>query len=135
MQWFISTRHKSRGLHWRTIRKTSFLFNWGIVALMLCWFQLYNKVNQLFVLYIYLLPLGPPSTLLHPTHLGHHRAPSCKIFFDPPARVMKIKTEINKWDLIKLKSFCTAKTTINKMKRQPFSSVQSLSHVQLFATP
>jgi len=42
-----------------------------------------------------------------------------KIFFDPPPRVMKIKTKINKLDLIKLKSFCTAKETINKMKRQP----------------
>ena len=41
------------------------------------------------------------------------------IFFDPSPRVMKIKTKINKWDLIKLKSFCTAKETINKMKRQP----------------
>ena len=40
------------------------------------------------------------------------------IFFDPPPRVMKIKTKINKWDLMKLQSFCTAKETINKMKRQ-----------------
>ena len=42
-----------------------------------------------------------------------------KILFDPPSRVMKIKTKINKWDLIKLRSFCTAKETTNKMKRQP----------------
>ena len=42
-----------------------------------------------------------------------------KIFFNPPPRIMKIKTKTNKWDLTKLKSFCTAKETINKMKRQP----------------
>ena len=83
---------------------------------MLYWFQLYNKVNQLFVLYIYLLPPGPPSALLHPTHVGQHREPSCKIFFDPPATVMKIKTKINKWDQIKHKSFCTVKEGINKTK-------------------
>ena len=41
-----------------------------------------------------------------------------KIFFNPPLRVMEIETKINKWDLIKLKSFCTAKGTINKTKRQ-----------------
>ena len=42
-----------------------------------------------------------------------------KIFYDLPPRVMQIKTKVNKWDLIKLKSFCTAKQTISKVKRQP----------------
>ena len=42
-----------------------------------------------------------------------------KILFDPPSRVMEIQTKINKWGLIKLKSLCTSKETVNKMKRQP----------------
>ena len=41
-----------------------------------------------------------------------------KIFFDTPSRVMEIKTEINKWHLMKLKIFCKVKETTNKTKRQ-----------------
>ena len=42
-----------------------------------------------------------------------------RILYDPPPRVMEIKAKINKWDLIKLKSLCTTKETISKVKRQP----------------
>ena len=41
-----------------------------------------------------------------------------KILYDPPPRILEIKAQINKWDLIKLKSFCTTEETISKVKRQ-----------------
>ena len=42
-----------------------------------------------------------------------------KILYDPPPGIMEIKAKINKWDLIKIKSFCTTKETLSKVKRQP----------------
>ena len=42
-----------------------------------------------------------------------------KILCDSPPQVTEIKTKVNKWDLIKLGSFCTAKETTSKVKRQP----------------
>ena len=50
-----------------------------------------------------------------------NRTLSDKIFLNvpSPSPVMKIEIKINKQDLIKLKSSCTAKETINKMKRKP----------------
>ena len=47
------------------------------------------------------------------------RDKSSKILHEPPPRVMEIKTIVNKRDPIKHKSFCTAKETISKVKRQP----------------
>ena len=42
-----------------------------------------------------------------------------RILYDLPPRILEIKAKINKWDLIQIKSFCTTKETISKMKRQP----------------
>ena len=42
-----------------------------------------------------------------------------RIVYDPLPRVMEIKAKINKWDIIKLESFCTTKETISEVKRQP----------------
>ena len=36
-----------------------------------------------------------------------------RILYDPPPRILEIKAKINKWDLIKIKSFCTTKETIS----------------------
>ena len=42
-----------------------------------------------------------------------------KILYDKNPRVMEIKSKVNRWDLIKLKSFCTANKAISKVKRKP----------------
>ena len=45
--------------------------------------------------------------------INHHR-----VLYGPPP-IIEIKAKINKWDLITLKSFCTMKESISKVKRQP----------------
>ena len=42
-----------------------------------------------------------------------------RILYVPPPRILEIKVKINKWNLIKIKSFCTTKENISKVKRQP----------------
>ena len=78
----------------------------------------YTKINSI---WIKGLILRPDTIKLLEENLGrtHFDINHSKIFFDPPTRVMKIKTKINKWDLIKIKSFCTTKETVSKMKRKP----------------
>ena len=78
----------------------------------------YTKINSKLIKH---LNIRPETTKLLEENIGitlydiHHR----KILHDPPPTIMEIKTKINKWDLIKLKSFCTAKENIHRMKRQP----------------
>ena len=49
------------------------------------------------------------------SYINHSR-----ILYDPPPRLMETKSKINKWDLSKLKSFCTMKETISKVNKAAF---------------
>ena len=55
-----------------------------------------------------------------------------RILYGPPPRVMEIKSKINKWDLIEIKSFCTTKETISKMKRQPSEWEKIIANEETF---
>ena len=79
---------------------------------------LYTKINSK---WIKDLNVRPDTIRLLDENTGRtlHDINHSKILFDPPPREMEIKTKINKWDLMKLKSFSTEKETINKTKRQP----------------
>ena len=67
------------------------------------------------------LKLWPETIKLLEENIGRtlDATDQSKILYDPPPRVIDIKTKVNKWGLIKLKSFCTAKETIRKVKIQP----------------
>src|SRR5574337_804599 len=78
----------------------------------------YTKINSK---WIKDLNIRPETIKLLEENIGktlpdiHHS----RILYDPPPRILDTKTKINKWDLIKLKIFCTTKETISKVKRQP----------------
>ena len=82
------------------------------------WITIWTKINSKWIKDLY---TRPDTLKLLEENIGQTLSDinDSNIFSDPPLRVMTVKTKINKWDLIKLQSFCTAKETPNKMKRQP----------------
>ena len=78
----------------------------------------YTKINSKWIQY---LTVMPDTIKLLEENIGRtlYDINHSKILFDQPPREIEIKPKINKWGLMKLKSFCTAKETINKTKRQP----------------
>ena len=78
----------------------------------------YTKINSK---WIKDLNIRPETIKLTEENIGRtlYDINHSKILYDPTPRVVEIKTKISKWDLIKFKGFCTAKETINKVKRRP----------------
>ena len=78
----------------------------------------YTKINSKWIKH---LTVRPETIKLLEQNIGRtlNDINQSKILYDPSPRVMEIKTKVNKWDLIKFKSFCTAKETVSKVKRQP----------------
>ena len=79
---------------------------------------LYTKINSK---WIEDLNVRPETIKLLEKNIGRtlEYINQSKIFYDLPPREMEIKTKVNKWDLLKLESFCTTNVTISKGKRQP----------------
>ena len=79
---------------------------------------LYTKINSKWIKY---LNVRPETIKLLVENISNtlYDINHSRILYDPPPRVMEIKAKINKQDLIKLKSFCTMKERISKVKRQP----------------
>ena len=77
----------------------------------------YTKINSKWIKYLNIRP--ETIKLLEENRQNISDLNHSRILYDPPPRVTEIKAEINKWDLIKLKDFCTMKKTISKVKRQP----------------
>ena len=77
----------------------------------------YTKINSK---WIKDLDVRPETIKLFKENIGRtlDDINQSKIRYEPPPRVTEIKTKVNKWDLIKLKSFCRAKETVSKVKRQ-----------------
>ena len=79
---------------------------------------LYTKINSK---WIKDLNIRPETVKLLEENIGRtlDNINQSKSLYDPPPRVTEIKTNVNKWDVIKVKSFCTTKEALSNVKRQP----------------
>ena len=76
----------------------------------------YTNINSKWIKY---LNVRPETIKLLEENIGKTLSDinHSRILYDPPLRILEIKAQINKWDLSKIKSLCTTKETISKVKR------------------
>ena len=78
----------------------------------------YTKINSKWIKH---LNIRPETLKLLAQNIGKTlcNINHSRILYEPPHRILEIKAKINKWDLIKIKSFYTTKETLSKVKIQP----------------
>ena len=86
------------------------VLEWGAIAFSIL--TPYTKINSIWIKDLNIMTEEDIGKTL--SDINHIR-----ICYDQPPRILEIKAKINKWGLIKIKSFCATKETISKVKRQP----------------
>ena len=92
------------------------------------------EINFLSVASFAIINVRPETIKLLEENIGKtlSKINHSRILYDPLPRILEIKAKINKWDIIKIKSFCTTKETINKVKRKSSECTIIWKH-QLFS--
>ena len=90
----------------------------------------YTKINSK---WIKDLNVRPETIKLLEENIGKtlYNINHSRILYDPPPRMLEIKAKINKWDLMKFKSFCTTKETIKILEENIGKILYDINHIKI----